>query len=138
MNIFLLILKTIGVIAFTTLLATNLIGLFVRALYQRELINHLRNTDDVPIKEMIDDFAPKKRLSLMVLLFLMLILAALFLYYKYFGIYVAVALLLMMMFRLPDLISDIHGKKIDKKNYTLTFLAWIPMLLIVWNYFFKL
>lgn len=137
MDIFLLILKTIGVIIITNLIATNLIGLFIRTLYQQDHVNHLRENMEEDLRKLVDDMMPKKGLSFMALLFGILILVVLFLYYKYLGIYVAVALLLMMVFRIPDLVDDIHGRKIDKKNYFLTFLTWMPILLIVWNYFLK-
>jgi len=137
MNTFLLLLKTIGVIVFTTLLATNLIGLFIRTLYQRINIDRLRRGDDNPyMKEIIDEFAPKKNVNFIAFLFGLFILVALFLYYKYFGLLIAIALLLMMVFRIPDLVDSIHGRNPDKKNYFLTFLAWIPIVLIIWNYFF--
>lgn len=138
MDTFLLFLKTVGVIVFTSLLATNLIGFFIRTLYHQSTVNSLRdNIEYESLREQIDSYAPKKQLSFMVFFFGLLILVALFLYYKYLGVYVAIALLLMIIFRIPDLINNIQGKSPDKKNYLLTFLTWLPILLIVWNYFFK-
>ena len=138
LDTFLLFLKTVGVIVFTSLLATNLIGFFIRTLYHQSAVNSLRdNIEYESLREQIDSYAPKKQLSFMVFFFGLLILVALFLYYKYLGVYVAIALFLMIIFRIPDLINNIQGKSPDKKNYLLTFLTWLPILLIIWNYFFK-
>lgn len=132
----LLIVKAVFMAIVTSVLGSNLIGFFVRFIFLGASMNKMREgiADDPVSLNFADEFAPRSRIILLQVVSGLAVLLGLFIYWKYLGIVMTVALLMAMIARLPDLIDNIKGEPMNKRNMLRSVLSWVPIGIVLWHY----
>lgn len=137
MEILLLIGKAIFMAIITSVLASNLIGFFVRFVFYGKSMNKTRDriADNSVLLDSVNEHAPRSRIIFFQVMSGLGLLCGLFVYWKYLSFIMLLALLVAMIARLPDLIDNIKGKPIIRRSLFRSTLSWIPVILVFWNYF---